>query len=93
MRRDVILALLLLAGCYHPPPRAKTRLTAAQWRMLRSLASTGDAFSHLRGRSQHGGAGSTLASLWRRGFIDKNGLTAAGRDRLIQAGDIPKESP
>ena len=69
------------------------RLSAAQWRMLRALASTGDAFSHLSGRSEHGGGVGTHASLWRRGFIDKNGLTAAGRDRLIQAGDIPKESP
>lgn len=26
--RAAILALLLLAGCYHPPPRAKTRRAA-----------------------------------------------------------------
>lgn len=63
------------------------RLTAAQWRMLRALATTGNAFSHLHGRSAHGGGAGTHASLWSRGLIDKNGLTAAGRERLQRSGD------
>ena len=55
------------------------KLSPAQMRMLRSLERTGDPFWHLSGRSEHGGGVGTHASLWRRGLIDKNGLTEAGR--------------
>ena len=59
------------------------KLSLAQMRMLRSLERTGDPFWHLSGRSEYGGGVGTHASLWRRGLIDKNGLTEAGRELLI----------
>lgn len=70
----------------------RPRLTAAQWRMLRAVGRTGDAFSHLSGRSDRGGGVGTHVALCRHGLLDMNGLTAAGRARLVRAGDLPEET-
>jgi hypothetical protein len=47
-------------------------------RWLEDLATGQDPTHRLRGRSAHGGAAGTIAALWRRGWIDHDGITAAG---------------
>lgn len=58
--------------------------TEAQRKWLKDLAAGRDPFDRLRGKSQFGGATGTVASLWRRGWVNADGITDAGR-RVIGA--------
>jgi hypothetical protein len=63
----------------------KPRISEAQRRWLEDLAEGRDPTDRLNGRSQFGGAAGTVASLWRRGWIDSNGITEAGRAAIGRA--------
>lgn len=64
------------------------RLSAAQRAMLERIAKHGEPLRGLRGRSQHGGAAGTLASLYRRGLVvgRRPSPTADGRAALVEKG-------
>ena len=59
--------------------------TPSQLRALRNLAEGKAIDCHIRGRSAAGGFSGTLASLFRRGWIDRAGITAKGRAVLAAA--------
>lgn len=61
------------------------RLSTAQARWLRLLAKGEDPRDYLHGESEHGGATGTVASLARRGYIDRDGaITEQGRQAILQ---------
>lgn len=63
-----------------PPSKPKVpRPTPAQRRVLENMVAGRVPGDHLRGRAEHGGFVGTMLSLRRRGWVDDNGLTAAGR--------------
>jgi hypothetical protein len=65
------------------------RLSAAQWKMLRSAQRTGNPSAHLSGRSAHGGGELTRMSLTKRGYLNSDGtVTERGLERLRAAGDL-----
>jgi len=63
------------------PKKPKTdRLSDAQYRVLKNLVEGSEPFSHIRGRSQSGGAGATGMSLRRKLFVDRDfNITHEGR--------------
>ncbi len=64
------------------------RLSAAQWRMLRSAQRHHNPMAHLSGRAAHGGGELTRGSLVRREYLTASGaITERGLDRLRRAGD------
>lgn len=65
------------------------KLSDAQEHWLQSLAEGRSPTAHFRTQSEYGGAAGTRASLYRRGLIDDNGLTEAGREYAGVRGWIP----
>lgn len=55
------------------------KASAAQLRVLRNLAAGRPADAHCRTMSDHGGLTGTIASLYRRGWLEDGELTEAGR--------------
>lgn len=53
--------------------------TPAQRRALENLAAGRRADAHCRTRSDHGGMSATLVCLHQSGWMDGDGITAAGR--------------
>lgn len=52
---------------------------------LDNIANGREPFCHIRGASQHGGAGGTQFALRRHGLVDKDfNLTEAGREALAR---------
>jgi len=65
------------------PPHRSATLSPAQRDWLQKLSRGLDPWRFVHGRSEHGGANGTVASLSRRGFIDGMGcITAAGKAAL-----------
>jgi hypothetical protein len=58
------------------------KLTQAQRAVLRNLSDGRRWDAHLSGRSEYGGAKSTLMALQRRGYIKAGAITQEGRDVL-----------
>jgi len=56
-------------------------MSDAQFRVLDNLARGEDPFVHISGLAAHGGASSTRAALWRKGWINSDiELTNEGRE-------------
>ena len=59
------------------------KLTPSQRNWLKALSKGRDPMAQLHGRSAHGGATGTWASLYRRGLIDLRGfITTKGREEV-----------
>lgn len=59
------------------------RLSNSQWNWLVDLEAGRNPVLSLRGRSEHGGASGTRASLFRQGLVNADGgITDAGREAL-----------
>lgn len=63
------------------------RLSNAQMRMLRRIHEHGDPWRGLKGRSQHGGAVGTIASLERMNLIAVDGGASSVMRRLTIDGN------
>ena len=62
------------------------KLSDAQEHWLQSLAEGRSPTAHFRTRSEYGGANGTSISLYKRGLIDENGLTEAGKQYAREKG-------
>lgn len=61
------------------------KLSPSQLRMLRNIADGKAPTDGISGRSAHGGAAATFASLHRHGLVSGMNVTAAGRQALAGA--------
>lgn len=62
----------------------KIKMTDPQRLWLEDFVAGRNPYDRLNGQSEHGGATRTVASLFRRGWIDAKGITEVGRAALLE---------